>query len=115
VFSNVENQIKHLLDELHVLDGLEEERALCEEEELRKEKIIGDLERATTLEEVSWRQKSMALWLRGDKCTKFFHQVANSNRRNNSIESILVNGTITSNQSVIRDHIVHFYIVFRTI
>jgi hypothetical protein len=37
------------------------------------------------------------LWLReGEKCTKFFHQVANSNRRNNSIESLLVNGSAFS-------------------
>jgi hypothetical protein len=49
------------LDELQVLDGLEEEKALCDGE--RKEKVVGDLGRATILE-VSWRQKSRALWLR---------------------------------------------------
>jgi hypothetical protein len=60
------------LDELCVLDGLEEERALCEEEKLRKDKIISDLEMAITLEEISWMQKSRALWLREwDKCTSF--------------------------------------------
>jgi soluble P-type ATPase len=64
---------KKTLDDLHVFDGLEEERALCEEEKLRKHKIINDLERVTTLEEISWGQKSRALWLReGDKCPKFF-------------------------------------------
>jgi hypothetical protein len=46
------------------------------------------------MKEVSWRQKSMAFWLReGDKCTKFFfHQMTNSNKRNNSVESLLVDG-----------------------
>jgi hypothetical protein len=39
----------------------------------------------------------------------FFHWVANSNKRNNSIELLLVNGSISSNQSTIRDHIVQFY------
>jgi hypothetical protein len=40
-----------------------------------------------------------ALWLKeGDKCTNFFHRMANSNRRNNSIESQLVNGPVSSDQ-----------------
>ena len=45
----------------------------------------------------------------GDKCTKFFHRIANSNRRFNSIEPLFVNGTYSSNQSIIRDHVVQFY------
>jgi hypothetical protein len=37
-------------------------------------------------------KKSSVLWLKkGSKCTKFFQRMANSNRRNNSIE-LLVNG-----------------------
>jgi hypothetical protein len=68
------------------------------------------LEKATLLEEISWRQKSRALWLKeGDKCTKFFHRVANSNRRNNSIEALSVNGSVSSDQSAIREHIVQYY------
>lgn len=56
---------------------------------MRKAIVTNELERTTLLEEASWRQKSRALGLREvDKCTKFFHQVANSNRRNNSIEQL---------------------------
>jgi hypothetical protein len=33
-----------------VLDDLEKERALCDEEKPRKDKVIGDLERVTLLE-----------------------------------------------------------------
>jgi hypothetical protein len=40
---------------------------------------------------------------------KVFLLVANSNRRNNSIESSLVNGLVSFDQTVIRDHIVQFY------
>jgi hypothetical protein len=36
-----------------------------------------------------------------DKCTEFFHRVTNSNRRNNSIESLLVNGSVFADQNVI--------------
>jgi hypothetical protein len=46
---------------------------------LWKVAVINDLERTTLLEEVSWRQKFRELGLKeGDKCTKFFHRVANS-------------------------------------
>jgi hypothetical protein len=93
------------LDELPVLNGLEKERALHDEEKFRKEKVLSDLERA------SWRQKLRRdIWLKeSDKCIKFFHRVANLNRRNNSIESLSVNGSISFDRTVTWDHIVHFY------
>jgi hypothetical protein len=39
----------------------------------------------------------------------FFHTVANSNRRRNSIESLLIDGAISTNQLEISEHIVQFY------
>lgn len=48
-----------------------------------------ELERITLLE-VSWGQKSRVLWLReGEKCRQFFHRVANSKWKNNSVDSVL--------------------------
>jgi hypothetical protein len=35
--------------------------------------------------------------------------MANSNRRNSSIELLSFNGSVSSNQPAIRDHIVQFY------
>jgi len=72
---NVERKKKVLLEELHVFDVLEEERVLGVEEKLKKEEIVSELERATLMEDVGWRQKSRVLWLReGDKNTFFFSQ-----------------------------------------
>jgi hypothetical protein len=49
-------------------------------------------------------------WLKeGDKCTKIFHQVASANRRNNSIESLIVNGASTLDPVSISEHVVNFY------
>lgn len=46
-------------------------------------------------------------WLKeGDKCTKFFHRIANSNRWSNSIELLSVNDLVSSNQPAIKEHIV---------
>jgi hypothetical protein len=64
VFGNVERQKKIILEELQGLDIVEEERALCDEEGVRKAKVISDLERFTLIEEASWRYKSKTLWLR---------------------------------------------------
>jgi hypothetical protein len=74
-----------------------EQRGLTLEEKFRKSEVIRDMENATLQEEISWRHKSRVLWLKeGDKCTKFFHWIANSNRRFNAIESLSVNGSISS-------------------
>ena len=45
----------------------------------------------------------------GDANTKFFHRMANSNRRNNDIESLMVNGILSSDQGMITDCITQFF------
>jgi hypothetical protein len=83
---------------------------LSEEEKERRRGLALELEASLLQEEICWRQKSRVRWLKeGDKCTKFFHQVANANRRNNSIESLSVNGSDTSDSEAISSHIVNFY------
>lgn len=68
-----------LLRELAALDELDEGVNLVNEGLERKCTIIRELDHIIDLEEVNWRQKSQALWLKdGDKCTKCFHSVANS-------------------------------------
>jgi hypothetical protein len=107
VFGNVESLKLARLEELRALDNLEEVRGLDSEDLLRRNSIASDLERTILLEEISCKQKSRVLWLKAShKCTKFFHQIANSNRRSNSIESLSVNGSVTSDHQAIRDHIV---------
>jgi hypothetical protein len=68
---------------------------LIEEERVKKEDFSRELERLLLFEEMSWQQKSKALWLReGDKNT-VFHQLVNSNRRNNIVDSLFVNGSLS--------------------
>jgi hypothetical protein len=94
---------KNLMELLRVLDGLKEERVVVAKEKLRKIMVISELEKATLLEEISWRQKSRSVWLKDGE------MVTNSNRKNNSIELLLVNGLVSSNQPAIREHIMQFY------
>jgi hypothetical protein len=106
----VELRKKMHMEELCALDSLEEQRGLTPEEKVRKCEVIRDLENSILQEEIRWRHKSRVLWLKGgDKCTKFFHRVANSNRRSNYIESLSINGSTSLDQQVIRDHVDQFY------
>jgi hypothetical protein len=109
-FGNVGARTKAWAEELELLDSIEEGRGLSEEEKERRRGLALELEASLLQEEICWRQKSRVRWLKeGDKCTKFFHQVANANRRNNSIESLSVNGSDTSDSEAISSHIVNFY------
>ena len=79
VFGNIECNKSKLLDDLRELDAIEEVRALESVELAKKGEVSRELEACLLMEEVSWRQKSKILWLKeGDKCSKFFHSMANS-------------------------------------
>ncbi|KAG6728212.1 hypothetical protein I3842_02G162400 [Carya illinoinensis] len=99
-----------MTEEIQIFDRITEERALTPEELLRKTELVSELERILSLEEISWRQKSRALWLKeGDRSTKFFHRVANSYRRNNTIDMLKINGRDCTEAPVIREHVVSFF------
>jgi hypothetical protein len=109
VFGNVERNNRKLFEELQAFNTIEGSRALVDGELLKKSEIVSELERCSLLDEVSWRQKSRVTWLKGDKCTKFFHSIANSNRRYNSMDSLLIGDSISSDPAEIGKHMVQFY------
>ena len=56
------------------------------------------------MEEISWRQKSRALFLKeGDNNTRFFHRLANSHRRGNTMRGVEVDGIMYEAESDIQD------------
>jgi hypothetical protein len=110
IFGNVGALIKERVDELKALEIAAEGGGLSEVERERKSLLCRDIERALLQEKISWRQKSKVKWLKeGDKCTKFFHMMANSNKRFNTIDSILIDGSLSSNLEAIREHATSFY------
>jgi hypothetical protein len=114
VFGNVGALIKERVEELKALETTAEGGGLSEEEMERKRQLCKDLERALLQEEISWRRKSRIKWLKeGDKCTKFFHMMANSNKRHNTIDLLLIDGVLSSDPVAIREHAAnHFESMF---
>jgi exonuclease III len=109
-FGNVETRLNSLWSELRVLDSLAEERQLTIEERDQHSLTQAEIEKTILMVETCWRQKSRALWLKeGDRNTKFFHRVANSHKRNNSIMNLRVNGILTEDKEEIKGCITQFY------
>ena len=109
-FGNIGRRVQNLWKDLNVLEAIENDRVLSAEENMEKDRIRGELEKSTLLEEICWRQKSRALFLKeGNRNTKFFHRIANSHRRCNTIDRLLVDGELSSDQAIIEGCISHFY------
>ena len=78
---------------INALDIKEESGGLIEPEFQQKLEAKADWAKISLMEEISWQQKSRALWLQaGDRNMKFFHRTANAHRRFNSLSSIEAEG-----------------------
>jgi hypothetical protein len=109
-FGNIHFKHLKLLQSLHELETSSEQRDLTEDELSARTRLISDLEKNTFLDEICWRQKSRATWLKErDKNTKYFHKVANSHRRLNIVRHLSINGVLSTDQDAIKDHISYFY------
>ena len=110
VFGDVHFRKKCLLSKLFDLDLREGMQVLTMANKARKIEIKAEIKSLASLEEISWRQKSRALFLKeGDNNTRFFHKLANSHRRANTMRGVEVDGIMYEADSNIQDQVVGFY------
>lgn len=85
-FGNVGVNKKRLLGEVSRLDENEGLHGLTLEEKHKREELKDEIDHLISLEEIAWRKKSRAIWLKKrDNNTKYFHKMANSHRRYNHL------------------------------
>ena len=86
-FGDVRVKKLELMQELQGLENSENQGGLTAADRIHRSDLQKELEETLHLDEISWRQKLRIKWLKeGDKNTKFFHHIGNSNRRKNFIE-----------------------------
>ena len=95
--------------DLSALENIEDSWGLSVEEKLELGRVRDELEKATLLEEICWRQKSRVLCIKeGNRNTKCFYHITNSHRRYNSIDRLGVDGEMSSNPTTIANCISRF-------
>ena len=93
--------------DLDVKEGRED---LYFDEQNLREVLKTEVIQLAHMEETSWRQKSRALWLKeGDNNKRFFHHLANSNRRRNYLGNLEVDGFIFEDKEDIKFQVEKFY------
>ena len=107
---NVSAKKDAALEQLNYWDSLERLGSLSEEDRRSKRTARDEFSHCAILEEISWRQKSRALWLKeGDNNTKFFHRMANARRRGNFISSLTVRGVRMDKEEELKEGIRSYF------
>ena len=110
VFGKVELKRKEALSRISFWDEVEKDKELSLAEAKEREKAREIYKEWVDLEEVLWRQKSREIWLKeGDRNTGFFHRMANSHRRRNSISSIRINGRNLVKEAEVKEGLVRAF------
>ncbi|KAG5577043.1 hypothetical protein H5410_057177 [Solanum commersonii] len=104
----LEVQKGRLLDYVSILEQSVEGRLTVQLEKERSLHLKLRLHKKAKIEEISSRQKSRCLWLKGNKNTKFFSRIANSQKRINCIDKLLTGDEVSENNNI-KAEILRFY------
>ncbi|CAN1277182.1 Putative ribonuclease H protein At1g65750, partial [Linum perenne] len=110
VFKRVYLEIDEGLRQIDIIDKQEELGPIPIHDRLRRIELKCLLDKLWKFEEISWKQKVAVNWLRmGDRNSKFFHRIANFNRRRNFLDWIEVDGIQVNGQVEVAKAAVDFF------
>ncbi|CAN1131692.1 Putative ribonuclease H protein At1g65750 [Linum perenne] len=109
-FRRNEVVIKEILDKISSLDSREERQVISRADKIERCLLKCDLDKLWKREEISWRQKAREKWTKdGDRNTKYFHKIANQNRRRNFISALRVSEVVYEDGVGLAGAVVGFY------
>ncbi|WMV21816.1 hypothetical protein MTR67_015201 [Solanum verrucosum] len=107
---NWKQRKEDILSQISSWETIQEQRPLTDDEMIQKTHLGMEFEEVAKQEEIAWKQRSRIQWLKqGDKNTKFFHRIATTHKRFNSMEQLEVEGEITKDQIRIKEAAQEFY------
>lgn len=107
---NWKQRKEDILNQIANWENIQDNSPLTDDEMLQKANLAMEFEELAKNEEIAWRQRSRVQWLKqGDKNTKFFHRIATSHWRFNSMEQLEVDGDIVKDPALIKEVVQNFY------
>ncbi|XP_015938531.1 uncharacterized protein LOC107464137 [Arachis duranensis] len=109
-FGEMDKKIAKFEEEIKRIDDLVSNGVYDGTMEARRKALVTCCERWYVRKEVHWKQMSRSRHVRDmDKNTRYFHNIASARRRNNRIDTLVINGRRVKNLARIKIAIRDFY------
>ncbi|XP_016172734.1 uncharacterized protein LOC107615141 [Arachis ipaensis] len=109
-FGNMDKKITSFEEEIKKIDDLVSNGVYDGMMEARRKALVTCCERWYVRKEVNWKQMSRSRQAKEmDKITRYFHNITSARRRNNRIDTLLINGRLVRNQAKIKIAIKEYY------
>ncbi|XP_072088123.1 uncharacterized protein [Arachis hypogaea] len=109
-FGEMDKKITKFEEEIKRIDDIVSNGVYDEIMEAKRKAFVTCCERWYVREEVHWKQMSRSRQANDmDKNTRYFHNIASARRRNNRIDTLVINRRLVRNQARIKIAIREFY------
>ncbi|XP_025625391.1 uncharacterized protein [Arachis hypogaea] len=109
-FGDMDKKIKKFEEEIKKIDDMVANGTYNGRVEARRKALVTCCEKWYVRKEIHWKQMARSRHARHiDKNTRYFHNLASARRRNNRIDTLVINRRMVRNQAKIKIAIREFY------